>query len=206
MVLVMKFKLLLGIVGALTFGSFASLALGADAEGDYGIRGAGSQNCQQFTSMVDQESPGAGLFVRWIEGYASGLNRMVEGTFDVSPFVGSQTLSSIVVDVCRNQPDLLVENAVTRVLATLAPARAEEQSDVLELEYDGNQVALRQETLFKAQQKLSEEGLYDSSVDGLYGPGTRRALIAFQEEAGLEATGLPDAATLIALLVDQSEN
>lgn len=180
-------------------------ALAADTEGSYGIRGAGSQSCQKFIEIVDKEPSEASLFLRWIEGYTTGLNRMVEETFDVNPFVGNQPLSGILVAVCRDEPQMILENAMIRVLAILAPARVESQSDIQQLEYDGNQIATRQETLTKFQQQLSDLGFYNSSIDGLYGPGTRRALIAFQEQAGLETTGLPDAATLIALLINQQD-
>ncbi|NZA24813.1 AAA family ATPase [Luteimonas sp. SJ-92] len=51
----------------------------------------------------------------------------------------------------------------------------------------------------RVQGALAAEGLYPAAIDGLYGPRLRAAIGAFQARNGLEATGLPDAATLLFL-------
>lgn len=54
-------------------------------------------------------------------------------------------------------------------------------------------------SLADAQRKLAELGLYTSKVDGRPGPGTSRAISAFQQANGLPVTGRLDAATAGAL-------
>lgn len=49
------------------------------------------------------------------------------------------------------------------------------------------------------QQKLKELGYYTGSVDGVYGQGTRSAVIAFQKANGLTADGIVGAKTAKAL-------
>ncbi len=49
------------------------------------------------------------------------------------------------------------------------------------------------------QQKLKELGYYTGSVDGVYGQGTRSAVIAFQKANGLTADGIVGASTAKAL-------
>ena len=49
------------------------------------------------------------------------------------------------------------------------------------------------------QQKLKELGYYTGSVDGVYGQGTRSAVIAFQKANGLTADGIVGANTAKAL-------
>lgn len=49
--------------------------------------------------------------------------------------------------------------------------------------------------LVKAQELLKQKGLYKSKVDGIYGPGTKAALKAFQAQNGLAQTGTLDDAT-----------
>ncbi len=49
------------------------------------------------------------------------------------------------------------------------------------------------------QQKLKELGYYSGSVDGVYGQGTRSAVIAFQKQNGLVADGIVGAKTAKAL-------
>lgn len=40
------------------------------------------------------------------------------------------------------------------------------------------------------QEKLKALGYYEAEVDGQFGPGTREAVIAFQQKNGLDADGL----------------
>jgi hypothetical protein len=51
-----------------------------------------------------------------------------------------------------------------------------------------------------AQERLRSLGLYTGSVDGKYGPGTRKAVLAYQNIAGLTPTGLLDVETIEHLL------
>lgn len=49
------------------------------------------------------------------------------------------------------------------------------------------------------QQKLKELGFYKGSIDGVYGAGTRNAVIKFQKSRGLTADGVVGAKTVKAL-------
>lgn len=46
------------------------------------------------------------------------------------------------------------------------------------------------------QEKLKERGLYNGSVDGIFGSGTQNAVIRFQQQNGLAADGIAGPATL----------
>ena len=46
------------------------------------------------------------------------------------------------------------------------------------------------EKVWKLQEKLQALGYYEGEVDGQFGPGTRDAVIAFQQKNGLDADGL----------------
>jgi putative chitinase len=54
------------------------------------------------------------------------------------------------------------------------------------------------------QQKLKDLGFDPNGVDGNFGPGTRDAVIAFQQSKGLQADGIAGPATLAALQPDGS--
>src|SRR5258708_32270378 len=57
------------------------------------------------------------------------------------------------------------------------------------------------------QQKLKDLGFDPNGVDGNFGPGTRDAVIAFQQSKGLQADGIAGPATFAALgLGDGSAN
>src|SRR2546430_11503775 len=49
------------------------------------------------------------------------------------------------------------------------------------------------------QQKLKALGFDPNGVNGNFGPGTRAAVVAFQQSKGLQADGIPGPATLGAL-------
>ena len=51
----------------------------------------------------------------------------------------------------------------------------------------------------KAQQALSDSGLYSGAVDGVNGPRTEAAISDFQSQMGLDANGKLDVATMKAI-------
>ena len=53
--------------------------------------------------------------------------------------------------------------------------------------------------IYDAQLKLKNLGLYTSNIDGINGPGTKRAIRSFQEKAGLNIDGVVGPLTLAAL-------
>ena len=53
--------------------------------------------------------------------------------------------------------------------------------------------------IYDAQLKLKDLGLYTSNIDGINGPGTKRAIRSFQEKAGLNIDGVVGPLTLAAL-------
>jgi len=51
------------------------------------------------------------------------------------------------------------------------------------------------------QQKLADLGYYSGKVDGIFGSGTKNAVIAFQKDNGLKADGIAGKNTLAALKI-----
>lgn len=62
----------------------------------------------------------------------------------------------------------------------------------------------RGEEVRQIQTKLKELGLYTGNIDGIYGNGTKNAVIAFQKQKGLDADGIAGTKTLTALGLSQS--
>jgi peptidoglycan hydrolase-like protein with peptidoglycan-binding domain len=54
-------------------------------------------------------------------------------------------------------------------------------------------------TVSEIQRLLRDKGYYDGSIDGVYGPTTRSAVISFQRDYGLKADGVVGSQTLQAL-------
>lgn len=57
----------------------------------------------------------------------------------------------------------------------------------------------RGEEVRKIQTKLKQLGFYGGTVDGIYGSGTKKAVIGFQKSKGLTADGIAGSKTLAAL-------
>jgi len=198
----MNVKWSLGAVGATLL--LAGPLQAADEAGNYAIRGAGGFACERYVQAVEEQSDDVRQYVRWMEGYATGLNRLQADTFDVSPILEPAAMANLMLSICRQNPELAFETAVAQGFSSLAPMRERAESQTDTLEHEGNTVLVRRETMRRMQRALAELGHYTSGIDGLYGPGTRRAIIAFQESAELTPTGLPDPDTLLNLLLARS--
>ena len=55
------------------------------------------------------------------------------------------------------------------------------------------------ETVSQIQQVLKDQGIYSGAVDGVFGSATEKAVVAFQQQNGLEADGKVGKATLAAM-------
>ena len=60
------------------------------------------------------------------------------------------------------------------------------------------------EEVRQIQTKLKELGLYTGNIDGIYGNGTKNAVMEFQKQKGLDADGIAGTKTLTALGLSQS--
>lgn len=58
----------------------------------------------------------------------------------------------------------------------------------------------------EVQRRLKEWGYYSGAVDGIFGTGTKQAVIAFQKKNGLTADGVVGKATFAALGMNESYN
>jgi peptidoglycan hydrolase-like protein with peptidoglycan-binding domain len=59
-----------------------------------------------------------------------------------------------------------------------------------------NTGAASHDELMQAQQRLQADGLYKGKIDGRFGPQTKQALLQFQKQNGLAATGQLDHDTM----------
>ena len=83
-----------------------------------------------------------------------------------------------------------------------APALAWEDRELLPSvsDFEDLQDGSAGDLVVEAQQALTDLGYAAGGVDGMYGPGTAGSAAAFQESAGLEATGVIDALTWFTLM------
>ncbi|MCR6632484.1 MAG: peptidoglycan-binding protein [Magnetospirillum sp.] len=68
----------------------------------------------------------------------------------------------------------------------------------------GRSAQLDQNTARQVQQQLQQQGYDVGQVDGIWGARSRQALMNFQRDQNLQASGRPDQQTMAALGIDQS--
>lgn len=176
----------------------------ADTDGNYVIKGEGFETCETFTQALEDSDPLVLAFRSWINGHFSAVNLLTEGVYDISPVHNIDALTAIVANICDRTPQARFGEAVTATASLLRPLALAEQSERVDVVSGEESVSLPVELLRRAQERLAELELYDGEADGVFGPGTQAAITEFQEQNELEATGLPDLTTLVALLVPQS--
>jgi hypothetical protein len=180
--------------------AFASPAMAADEDGDFAVKGAGLEPCKAYLSARENESPEYLVYRTWLNGFVTGYNMQTADTYDVAPLHSIDDLSAALARVCQNNPDKPLINAAAGVVQGLQPARTTRQSQSVEIDAGDTTIAIPANLLARVQQRLKAQGLYDGPIDAKYGPGTRGALEAYQDQAGMEATGLPNRRTIVRLM------
>ena len=173
----------------------------ADESGQFAVKGAGATACGSYVQALEQKDQNTlYAYGGWIEGYVSASNQFLDDTYDIAPWETSQTLALLLANHCRNNPGVPFLTAVRQMVEALKEQRIERRSEVVEAAQDGRSIALYRETVRRMQERLAERGLYEGAAEGDFDEATRAALAAFQEQAGLNATGLPDQPTLMQIM------
>ena len=174
--------------------------LAADSNGKFAMKGAGFLPCQVYVTEREKQSRTYYLIGGWIEGYIAAHNRYVEETYDVLSFESLELLLTVMQHHCASHPRDPLHAVLGSMLATLAPDRLRSESPKVEITEGERKARLYRETIQRMQSELTRRGLYKGAVDGRFTDATRSALIAFQSDVELEATGFPDQTTLWRLL------
>lgn len=173
----------------------------ADRNGKFAVKGAGVGSCERFLRAKEGKTSEYFLFGGWLDGYISAQNQVRKDTFDLVAWENTDILAGYLEAFCRKNPDTLFYQAVGAMAAALVPQRIEAASKPIEMDHEGRRLSIYRETLRRVQQRLQQEGLYQGAIDGLYGPGTRKALLGFQQRKGIAETGVPDHLTLYRMLI-----
>jgi hypothetical protein len=174
----------------------------ATEDGSFAIRGIGGDTCSAFQQRLQSDERVPAVALSWLLGYSTAINRTTVGTFDVSPLTDPSAILRLVVAVCQQAPDVLVDTVAHDVLNSLARARVTTASPIVETRSGENVANVRRETLVQMQQVLINRGHLGGTADGVFGPQTATALKSFQEQHGLQSTGVADSATIFRLLVE----
>ena len=188
----------LGLAFALTW-SLPLEARAASGDNEFAVKGIGIQTCAQFTKDYEARSQGAYVFAGWVDGYISAINRTQPGMFDATPWQSIDVVLALVNNHCAGRPDQRLFSVVHALLDFFKEQGLAESSPTVEAAVGENKITIYKEVLRRAQQALVEAGVYTATPDGVFGPMTRSAFEAFQEQRNLPKTGLPDQQTLVNL-------
>lgn len=176
--------------------------MAADANGDFAIKEAGSQTCENFMTAWDQNSPDMAQYAGWIAGYLTGLNQHAENVYDVAPWQSTGTLLGLTRSVCAQLPgETSFINATVRLVRELWGTRLTGKSELQGVRRDGKAIVIYDAVLTQAIIRLNAIGYDAGPADMEFSDDASRALLKFQADRGLTSTGLPDQETLFELFV-----
>lgn len=191
----------MAVAAILSLAPFCAVpAHAADAEGTFMAKGAGTSQCTDFVAAFKERGPEFISYGGWIEGYLSAMNRYEDGIYDLVAWQSTELLMAALVGFCRENPETGFHDALNRLAATLRETAITAKSGIVVAEHGEFATVLYEETVRRIQQRLTQRGLYDADINGVYDEATRAALTRFQEEKGIEPSGLPDQVTLARLL------
>ena len=175
-------------------------AHGADDNGAYAVKGAGTANCKRFVSVFDSKSAELANFGGWIDGFVTAHNGREAETFDFVPWQSTEVLAYSLAQYCRKVPDLSFHQAMLAMLKSLKADRMASSSPVLVARRNDKAVLIYDTVLEQIRRKLVAQGFLGQMPTGAFDDSTAEALLRFQKQAGIAQTGLPDQATLAKLL------
>ncbi len=199
--------------------ALAQPAKAADAQGGYAARGTPAvMRCADLTRLLQAATPAGGqnapapnaaasaaqmgAFLAWVDGVLTGVNMTLPNTFDISPYRGAAIVQAMIVQRCAANPALFVHQAMFQAVNALAPFRSPADGPVVAMSVNGQNLAIREDTLRQVQQALMVRGfLRAGRPDGRFTASTRAALRQFQQAQRLPVTELPDPETLVRLAV-----
>lgn len=191
----------LGLAEAGAFALFVHSVAGAGTKsGQFAVEDAGRLSCSAYSKARVARGTDQDRMVGFVEGYLTAANRYEPETFDLTPWHNHIALAMILDQHCRKNPSDSLVAASQKIVIAMKPQRLSDFSKLLEIKDGKERTIVYQTILERAQTELAKKKLYKGAPDGRYSPELKVALQNFQRTAKLPASGMPDPATLWALL------
>lgn len=170
----------------------------ADQGRDYALEGPGRMSCATYADTVKAGGEDLKLISSWALGYLTAHNRLMEMTFDLTPWQTPETIMRLMTQFCSERPEATFEAGMQYLIAYLEPQRMQAEAPLVKIGTDGKTVILYKTTLSAARRKLIELGYAPITDDETLAAAVRD----FQSKEGLRISGLLDQPTLIKLIPD----
>lgn len=177
----------------------AGAASAGDKEGNYFVRGFGSQPCERYLEERKAGSPAYLFFREWANGYVTAYSQFGTDTYDAAADFDLDSISGVLETFCNGDKKANFATAVYAVTKELHKYRIVSQSPVTSIAAGKGKIQVFEETVKRVQQTLKQQGIYKGDVDGKFGQGTSTAISAYQKRKKIPETGVPDRRTLLAI-------
>jgi hypothetical protein len=193
-------RMALAALAALAVTQAVPAARASDAQGVFAVEGIATETCAMFIQERDLKSERYFMFGGWVDGYVTAINQYNVDTYDITTWETTDLLMALIDRHCRANPDDEFVGVVAAMAKKLNPDRLKAQSPVIDIVVGDKKGKMYQEVLRRVQQALIDQGFYQGTADGQFGPQTQQAIAAFQTARQLESSGFPDQITMLALL------
>lgn len=171
-------------------------AAAMDAQGQFGIRGAGLVSCAVYNHERKLRSKAYDVIAGWMDGYLTGVNQYAAHTFDAAPFESTELYAALVSEYCRKHPDVPVFTVLNSLVRHTWKDRLHSASSKGVIRVGKQTTHLYKALVWRIQRRLAKLGFYRQLITGTYGPAVVKAMKAYQKSIRFEPTGFPDQATL----------
>lgn len=180
----------------------ASQSVAGDKDGNYYVRGFGSQSCERYLAERKGRTPAYLIFRTWANGYITAYSQFGAGTYDAAADFDLNGIGAMAANFCNSNKKSNFATAVYAVTRELHKYRIEKQSPTAQIKAGEGSIVVFEETIRRVQQTLKHQGIYKGAVDGKFGKGTATAIGVYQNKKKLPETGVPDRRTLLAIYQD----
>lgn len=177
----------------------------ADEKNRFSARGVGGEKCETLVSILEskdekQLTKYVPIFIGWVDGYISYINRIEKNTYNAVPFISGPEILALVTQQCKKKPEVRLEETVHHTVSVLAKHKIVKESPTVNVTVEKNTGLYYKETIIEIQNKLSKLGYYKGKSDGSFNDTTIQALKLFQKSQELTESGFPNMDTLLKLL------
>lgn len=191
-----------------TVGSFFCAydhSIAADENNKFSSRGVGGEKCESLIKIIEskdekQLSVYVPIFIGWVDGYISYINRIEKNTYNAVPFISSPEILALLNQQCKKRPDMKIEETVNHVVSVLAKYKIKKENPTVNIAIGKISGIFYKDTIIDMQNQLIKLGFYKGDADGNYNDKTINAMKSFQKNKNLADSGFPNIDTVLLLL------
>lgn len=182
-----------------------SPSFAADEKNKFSARGVGGEKCETLVDIIEskdekQLAKYVPIFIGWIDGYISYINRIEKNTYNAVPFISGPEILALTTQQCKKKPEVRIEETVNNTVSVLAKYKIKKESPAVNVTVEKNSGIYYKETIIEIQNKLNKLGYYKDKSDGTYNENTVKSMKMFQKSQNLTENGFPNIDTLLKLL------